>query len=97
MVQSAAHDYAAHNIRINALIPGTTDTALVRRAAGAMNVPDPVWRAMAAHWGKSNVPGLQRMATPDEIAVFALALASDDFPYMTASQMVIDGGKTAHQ
>lgn len=96
MVQSAAHDYAAQNIRINTLIPGTTDTELVRRAAGAMNLPDPVWKAMAASWGKSNVPGLRRMATADEIAVFALALASDDFPYMTASQLVIDGGKTAH-
>jgi NAD(P)-dependent dehydrogenase (short-subunit alcohol dehydrogenase family) len=36
------------------------------------------------------------MAKPEEIAAFALALASDEFPYMTGSQMVIDGGKTAH-
>ena len=51
---------------------------------------------MAANWAKANVPGQKRMATADEIAVFALALASDDFPYMTGAQMVIDGGKTAH-
>lgn len=96
MVQSAAHDYADDNIRINTLIPGTTDTELVRRSAGAMDVPDAVWDVMAANWAKSHVPGLKRMATPDEIAIFALALASSDFPYLTASQMVIDGGKTAY-
>ncbi|HWD84048.1 MAG TPA: SDR family oxidoreductase, partial [Kribbella sp.] len=96
LVQSAAHDYAARGIRINTLVPGTTNTELVRRLAGMMNVPDPVWNALAANWGKSHVHGLQRMATPNEIAVFALALASDDFPYLTASQLVIDGGKTAY-
>jgi hypothetical protein len=36
------------------------------------------------------------MAIPEEIAAFALVLASEDHPYMTGSQMVIDGGKTAH-
>jgi hypothetical protein len=36
------------------------------------------------------------MDTPDEIAAFALALASDDFPYTTGSRIVIDSGKTAH-
>jgi NAD(P)-dependent dehydrogenase (short-subunit alcohol dehydrogenase family) len=45
--------------------------------------------------GKSHVP-LCSMATPEEIAAFALVLASDDNPFMTGAQMVIDGGKTAH-
>jgi NAD(P)-dependent dehydrogenase (short-subunit alcohol dehydrogenase family) len=96
LVQSAALDYAAKGIRINALIPGTTDTALVRRAAGMEDAPDAAWETAARLWAKSHVPGLERMATPEEIATFALALASGDFPYMTGSQMVIDGGKTAH-
>lgn len=96
LVQSAALDYAQKNIRVNALIPGTTDTALVRRAAGMENVPDAIWEVAAKQWAKSHVPGLERMATPEEIAAFALVLASDDHPYMTGSQMVIDGGKTAH-
>jgi NAD(P)-dependent dehydrogenase (short-subunit alcohol dehydrogenase family) len=94
--RSAALDYADSNIRINTLIPGTTDPELVRRSGDGMNLPDPVWEAAAANWAKSNVPGLKRMATPDEIAAFALALASDDFPYMTGAQMVIYGGKTIH-
>jgi NAD(P)-dependent dehydrogenase (short-subunit alcohol dehydrogenase family) len=96
LVQSAALDYAQSNIRVNALIPGTTDTALVRRSAGMENVPDAIWAVAAKQWAKSHVPGLERMATPEEIAAFALVLASDDHPYMTGSQMVIDGGKTAH-
>jgi len=96
MVQSAAHDYAADGIRINTLIPGTTNTELVRRVAGMLDAPDTTWNAFAAEWASTNLPDLKRMATPDEIATFALALASDDFPYMTAAQMVIDGGKTAY-
>jgi NAD(P)-dependent dehydrogenase (short-subunit alcohol dehydrogenase family) len=94
LVQSAALDYAEKRIRINALIPGTTDTALVRRDVGMENVPEPVWKVASSRWAHTHVP-LQRLATPEEIATFALALASDDFPFMTGSQMVIDGGKTA--
>lgn len=94
LVQSAALDYAEKGIRINALVPGTTDTALVRRDVGMENVPQPVWKVASSEWAHAHVP-LQRLATPEEIAGFALALASDDFPFMTGSQMVIDGGKTA--
>jgi NAD(P)-dependent dehydrogenase (short-subunit alcohol dehydrogenase family) len=96
LVQSAALDYAQKGIRVNALIPGTTDTDLVRRSAGMEGIPDAVWEAAARQWAKSHVPGLERMATPEEIAAFALVLGSDDHPYMTGSQMVLDGGKTAH-
>jgi NAD(P)-dependent dehydrogenase (short-subunit alcohol dehydrogenase family) len=95
LVQSAALDYVDKGIRINALIPGTTDTALVRRVAQMENAPNAVWEAAASVWARSHVP-MKRMATPEEIAAFALALASDDFPYMTGAQMIIDGGKTAH-
>ncbi|HEX4153358.1 MAG TPA: SDR family oxidoreductase, partial [Steroidobacteraceae bacterium] len=96
LVQCAALDYAAHKIRVNALVPGTTDTALVRGVAGMENVPDAVWELGAAEWAKTHVPGLRRMARPEEIAAAALTLASDDHPYMTGSALVIDGGKTAY-
>lgn len=96
LVQSATFDYAAKGIRINTLIPGTTDTALVRRSAGMEHVPDAVWEAAVGQWAKSHVPGLQRLAKPEEVAAFALVLASDDHPYMAGAQMVLDGGKTAH-
>ena len=59
------------------------------------NAPDSVWRVGLNQWTKSNVPGLGRLATAEEIAAFALTLASDEHPFMTAAQLVIDGGKTA--
>jgi NAD(P)-dependent dehydrogenase (short-subunit alcohol dehydrogenase family) len=96
MVQAAAQDYADHNIRINTLIPGTTDTEFVRRAAGMMNAPDPVWEAAVSVWAKSNVAVAQRLARPEEIAAAALMMASDEFTFMNGAQIVVDGGKTAH-
>lgn len=96
LVQCAALDYASQGIRVNALVPGTTDTPLVRRAAGMENVPDAAWQLMASQWAKSHLPGQGRMAAPEEIAAFALTLASDEHPYLTGAALVIDGGKTAH-
>ncbi|MEV0645449.1 SDR family oxidoreductase [Phytomonospora sp. NPDC050363] len=97
LVQAAAHDYAADGIRVNALVPGTTNTDFVRRLAGADGLPDEVWETMATAFGKASIPGLARMATPEEIAAGALLLASGDLPYMTGNQLVLDGGKTARQ
>jgi len=95
MVQAAALEYAQYGIRINTLIPGTTDTPFIRRLAGMENLPDAAWHIAIAQWAKSHVPGMQRVATPEEIAAFALVLASDDHPYTTGGQFVVDGGKTA--
>jgi NAD(P)-dependent dehydrogenase (short-subunit alcohol dehydrogenase family) len=96
LVQAAALDYAQHGIRVNALIPGTTDTPLIRRLSGMEDLPEAAWHVALSQWAKVHVPGLQRVATPEEIAAFAVTLASDDHPYTTGGQFVIDGGKTAH-
>jgi len=95
LVQAAALDYAQQGIRVNTLIPGTTDTPFLRKAAGMENMPDAVWRVGLNQWVKNNVPGIGRLATPEEVASLALALASDEHPFMTGAQIVIDGGKTA--
>jgi NAD(P)-dependent dehydrogenase (short-subunit alcohol dehydrogenase family) len=95
LVQAAALDYAQQGIRINTLIPGTTDTPFLRKAAGMENVPDAVWRVGLNQWVKSNVPGIGRLATAEEVATLALTLASDEHPFMTGAQIVLDGGKTA--
>jgi NAD(P)-dependent dehydrogenase (short-subunit alcohol dehydrogenase family) len=96
LVQAAAQDYADHNIRINTLIPGTTDTELVRRAASMMSAPDPVWESAVAVWAQSNVAVAHRLAKPEEIAAVALMMASQEYSFMNGAQIVVDGGKTTH-
>jgi hypothetical protein len=35
------------------------------------------------------------MANPEEIAEFALMMASDEYPFLNGAELVIDGGKTS--
>ncbi|MCT7376311.1 SDR family NAD(P)-dependent oxidoreductase [Chelativorans salis] len=95
LVRSAALDYAESGIRINAIVPGTTDTALVRRAGGMEAVPDAAWQIGAARWAKSNLHGMKRMANADEMAAFIVAMASPELTYMTGSSLIADGGSGA--
>lgn len=88
LVASVSMDYADKGIRVNAIAPGTTDTALVRPSG----MPEPVWNAFRDAWGPLNVAGLGRMATPGEIARAILALCSDDFGYMVGSTVLVGGG-----
>jgi NAD(P)-dependent dehydrogenase (short-subunit alcohol dehydrogenase family) len=89
IIKTAALDYGTKGIRVNAILPGTTDTALVRPAG----IPDADWEQFKKAWGPLNVPGLERMATPEEIAHSVLALArDDDFSFMNGSTVHVIGG-----
>ncbi|MFE3986858.1 SDR family NAD(P)-dependent oxidoreductase [Nocardia tengchongensis] len=58
LVQSAALDYASYGIRVNALVPGTTDTDLVRNASPIGHLPDDAYQVAMKQWAQSNVPGI---------------------------------------
>jgi len=83
LARAAALEYAADGIRVNALCPGTTETALVQRHPPEFQAPL-----------KARIP-LGRFASPDEIANLALFLASDESSYVTGQGYVIDGGRFA--
>ncbi|WP_373488581.1 SDR family NAD(P)-dependent oxidoreductase [Blastomonas sp.] len=70
-------------IRVNAICPGPTRTPLLEGAlpAGAMDDP--------AHW--TDVP-LGAAQEPEDIAEGILFMISDESSFMTATQMVVDGG-----
>ncbi|WP_090944622.1 SDR family NAD(P)-dependent oxidoreductase [Nonomuraea jiangxiensis] len=88
IVDAAAMDYGPKGIRINAIAPGTTDTALVR----PQGIPDPMWEGFKRAWGPLNVSALQRMATPEEIARAVVSMATDEFGYMAGSTVLVGGG-----
>jgi NAD(P)-dependent dehydrogenase (short-subunit alcohol dehydrogenase family) len=82
LTKSLAAEWAAHNIRVNALAPGYVKTEMAP-------VDQPEFRR---YWIE-DAP-MQRYATPEEIAPSVVYLASDASAFMTGSVLVIDGGYT---
>jgi NAD(P)-dependent dehydrogenase (short-subunit alcohol dehydrogenase family) len=89
LTKSTAMDFAAHNIRVNCVCPGTTETPLVK--AALERAPDPA----ATRRALEEVRPANRLGRPEEIAAGILYLASDESPYATGSILSIDGGYTA--
>ena len=79
-----AADYAQRNIRVNALVPGFTNTALVSEF-----INDDV----ARHRITGRIP-MRRYGEPDEIAAVAAFLASDEASFVTGATYIADGGET---
>ena len=88
LVRSLAVDYARHGIRVNAVVPGPTETPLMWA-----NVTD-AERAAVEETIRDEVP-LGRLADPDEPAQAVLWLLSGDSSYVTGSHLVCDGGVLA--
>lgn len=81
--KAAAVEYAAQNIRVNAIHPGLTDTIRIASLS-------PPWRQELL----DSVP-LKRIAAPEEVANAVMFLVSDLASYMTGASLVVDGGLTA--
>jgi NAD(P)-dependent dehydrogenase (short-subunit alcohol dehydrogenase family) len=87
MVKQIAADYAAHNIRVNALCPGWIDTPF----------NDPFTRQMGGRealldYVSSAIP-MRRFGNVEEIAEAILFLASSKSSFMTGQAFVVDGGE----
>lgn len=76
-------------IRVNAVLPGFADTAMLDGLTDALGEAERVKRKLAER------QPMGRLGTPEEIARAVLYLASDDSSYTTGSELVVDGGFTA--
>jgi NAD(P)-dependent dehydrogenase (short-subunit alcohol dehydrogenase family) len=85
LMRVAAADLAPFGVRVNAVMPGLTDTR-----ANAALLADPDARSAAL----AGIP-LGREADPSEIAAAIAWIASDQASYATGSVLIIDGGVTA--
>ncbi|MBN8502645.1 MAG: SDR family oxidoreductase [Sphingomonadales bacterium] len=81
LVRALAREFAPE-IRINLLVPGTTDT--------------PFTRAIPGHLDRiaSNMP-MKSVVQPEELARMAAFALSDQVPHMTGSSLLVDAGRSA--
>jgi len=83
LTQLLAMEWARYNIRVNAVCPGVTRTALEEK----------IYLTEKAMRKRSKLVPLKRMALPEEIARLVVFLASDDSSYITGETINIDGGQ----
>jgi NAD(P)-dependent dehydrogenase (short-subunit alcohol dehydrogenase family) len=87
MTQVLAIEWADRGIRVNAVAPGVTRTALVQKAIDDGDID------VAAYTARTP---LHRFGEPDEIARAVLYLASDeDSSFVTGTTLCADGGWSA--
>lgn len=85
LVRVMAADYAAENIRVNAVVPGFTDTPMVDRFISDSSARKRIVKSIP----------MGRPGTADEVAAMMCFLASEEASYATGAYFIIDGGMTA--
>ena len=89
LTKAMAIDHGPHNIRVNCICPGDTDTAMLRTEAQQLGEPGESFLKESAR------RPLGRVGKPEEIAQAALYLASDAASFVTGTALVVDGGGLA--
>nr|OQO25111.1 hypothetical protein B0A51_08311 [Rachicladosporium sp. CCFEE 5018]OQO27123.1 hypothetical protein B0A51_06032 [Rachicladosporium sp. CCFEE 5018]OQO29436.1 hypothetical protein B0A51_04012 [Rachicladosporium sp. CCFEE 5018] len=91
MTKSAAIEYAAEGVYINAIAPGLVPTEMVAALGTEMSAPDADPRVKAMDMAKFYPSG--RFGQPEDIGKAVLYLAEQD--WVTGTVLTVDGGATA--
>ncbi len=83
LTKTAAQEYVRQGVRVNAVLPGTTDTPMIRSFIGEDE-------GMAKMMAKSNPGG--RFIEPEEIAQTVLWLSSDAANRVNGQSIIVDDG-----
>jgi NAD(P)-dependent dehydrogenase (short-subunit alcohol dehydrogenase family) len=90
MTKTDAMLYAPDKIRVNSIHPGYIWTPMVEQVLGAQADPAAARKAVDA------LHPLGHIGEPADVAWGAVYLASDESKFVTGTELVIDGGYTAH-
>lgn len=88
--KTLAREHARHNITVNVVCPGPTDTALLAGVAEGARDPAKLIEAF-----RSAIP-LGRLGQPDDLASAIAFFASDDASFITGQVISVSGGLTMH-
>ncbi|MBN9218441.1 MAG: SDR family oxidoreductase [Mesorhizobium sp.] len=91
LTRSLAFELGPRGIRVNAIAPGTVDTAMRRKTVD--NLPAAAQAELRAYVDRSYPLG--RIGRPDDLAGMAVYLASDEAAWTSGGIFAIDGGYTA--
>jgi len=86
LTMSIARDYVADGVRCNAISPGTVETPSLHKRWEQAGDVDAARSSFVAR------QPMGRLGSAAEIASTAILLASDEAPFMTGSNIIIDGG-----
>lgn len=91
LTKSTAIDYAAFNIRVNCICPGTINTPLLHKAVDhysniSHTAKDEIYKSL------DTVQPMGRIGKPEEIAATVAFLLSDESSFTTGSLIAVDGG-----
>lgn len=89
LMRALALEGAPFGIRVNAVLPGATETPMLLREAEASGDPEALLRIFAA------AQPMGRLVQPEEVAKVAAFLASDAASAVTGSSVAADGGLMA--
>ena len=91
IARSLAIDLGPHNIRVNAICPGTIHTPLVDKLFEKFSQQDN--KTITQYWEEENALFARKQAgKPEEVAEMVYFLISDKASFCTGSHYLIDGG-----
>lgn len=88
LTKTAAFEYAADNIRVNAVCPYYTSTELLEDAATSGGIDDP-----DAFFGRGTP--MRRVGRPEEIVNVMLTMNSPGNTFVNGQAIAVDGGSSA--
>jgi 2-keto-3-deoxy-L-fuconate dehydrogenase len=92
LTKAVAADFVKTGVRCNCICPGTVQSpSLNDRIAANAAIAGSVEAARAAFVARQ---AMGRLGTPEEIAMMAVYLASDESVFVTGQSMIVDGGLT---